>query len=67
MNHTLGEGEVCHPLIVAAQKGHLEIARLLIKHGAVLNATLNGISALNEAETYGQAEVAEYLRSLGAK
>jgi hypothetical protein len=61
------------PLFHAAVAGHLEVVKLLVEHGADINTpwgnTSDGkpqINALWGALTYGQMEVANYLRSKGA-
>ncbi|MBI1310865.1 hypothetical protein GC176_06115 [bacterium] len=57
----------CLPLIRAATNGHLKVVKLLVEHGADIDATWNGINAASQAEDFGQREVLEYLRSIGAK
>jgi uncharacterized protein len=62
------EGQMrCLPLSGAAMEGHLEIVKLLVEHGADVNASWAGMNALMQAEMWGHDEVAEYLRSVGAK
>lgn len=58
-------------LHIAAAKGHLEVARLLVEHGAVINATAStrkgpGPTPLAVALQRKQAKVAEFLQSRGA-
>jgi hypothetical protein len=62
------------PLLYAAKNGRLDSARILVEHGADLDRDSLGYphTPLNVAEELapligkGQAEVAEYLRSVGA-
>ena len=50
-----------------AFKGYPEIARLLLEHGAAVNADNgNGMTPLMFAEMFGRVEVAEILRRAGA-
>ena len=53
-------------LMFASLGGHLEIVKLLVEHGADINATYNE-TPLAFAVMYGQKEIADYLRSKGAK
>lgn len=56
------------PLIVAAGKGHTELARLLLKRGAAVDdADNNGESALIHAARTGRKELVELLVSAGAE
>ncbi|TXT22070.1 MAG: ankyrin, partial [Planctomycetota bacterium] len=55
------------PLISASRDGYLDIAKHLIAHGAVFNAVWGGKTCLSHALECGQQEVADYLRSIGAK
>jgi hypothetical protein len=55
-------------LISAAADGHLELTKILVEHGAELNGlSNNGLSALDFATIYNHPQVADYLRSVGAK
>ncbi len=47
--------------------GHLEIVKYLVEHGADIHGHWHGVNALMDAEFYGHPEIADYLRSLGAK
>ena len=67
INFTINGKIRCLPLLDAAINGHLDIAKLLVEHGAEVNFTFNGHTPLSQAEAYGHPEVAEYLRSVGAK
>ena len=54
-------------LLTAAANGHLEIVKMLMRHGADLHAKTNdGKTARNFAEDRGHAAVAEFLRSRDA-
>jgi hypothetical protein len=55
------------PLMIAAFKGNVEIAKLLIAKGAKVDLkSANGITALHVAATQGQAGVAEVLINRGS-
>lgn len=55
------------PLIVACQNGHLQACKLLLKHGADLNASnLKGNSALHYCFSYGYDDIGTYLIESGA-
>lgn len=55
-------------LHLAAQYGRLEIARLLLEHGAPLNTrNSGGRTALGVARANGRMEIVEYLASLKAE
>ena len=54
-------------LLTAAANGHLEIVKMLMRHGADLHAKTNdGKTVRNFAEDRGHAAVAEFLRSRDA-
>lgn len=56
-------------LQAAARKGNVEIAKLLVAHGAARTIAArndDGETALDIALAYGHAEMADYLRSLVA-
>ena len=57
----------CMSLSFAATNGHLDVVKLLVQHGASLTTAFQGNTPLSQAEAYGHSEVAEYLRSVGAK
>jgi len=57
----------CWAIVDAATKGHLDVVKLLVERGADFKSTWNGINAVTQAAFYGQKEVRDYLRSLGAK
>ncbi|MEZ5941668.1 MAG: ankyrin repeat domain-containing protein [Planctomycetaceae bacterium] len=67
INYEISGKVRCLPLLRAATKGHLEVVKLLVEHGADLNFTFNGHTPVSQADDYGHAEVAAYLRSVGAK
>ncbi|KAL4862253.1 ankyrin repeat-containing domain protein [Aspergillus spectabilis] len=57
------------PIDIAAEDGHAEIIRMLIAHGASVNAARNpyhGITPLFYAERNGHTEAAMILREAGA-
>jgi ankyrin repeat protein len=52
------------PLWRAAKRGHLQMVKLLVAHGASTNATDNmGLTALDYAKRYSKTEVVQYLES----
>jgi Ankyrin repeats (3 copies) len=56
------------PLMHAIHKGQLESVRVLLKHGADVNAAMdNGSTALIEAAGYGYADSVRLLLDAGAK
>lgn len=57
----------CFPLVDASTYGHLDVAKLLVEYGADIHATWRGINAVTQAEDYGQWEIRDFLRSLGAR
>ncbi|NIR44211.1 MAG: tetratricopeptide repeat protein [Gemmatimonadetes bacterium] len=62
------EGYKRTPLMAAAEKGHAEFVRLLIRAGAEVNARLeSGYTALEGAESNGHTEVVKILLEAGAK
>ena len=55
------------PLYIAAQCGHLEVAKYLVTAGAEVNAANeNGFTPLHIAAYFGHPEVAKYLVADGA-
>jgi ankyrin repeat protein len=51
----------------AAETGQMEMARMLVEHGANVNDRGRvDLTALHEACRFGQVEMVEYLISLGA-
>lgn len=55
------------PLIVACQNGHMQACKLLLSHGANLNATnFKGNSALHYCFSYGYDDIGAYLIECGA-
>ena len=61
------QGNKATPLFFAAQKGHVEVAGLLLEKGADVNARArNGYTSLHEACAYGQREVVKLLLKNGA-
>ncbi|XP_065327691.1 ankyrin repeat and SOCS box protein 3-like [Pelmatolapia mariae] len=66
VNHLTHEGEsACY---LAAQRGHLEVVRLLLKAHADINQLTNDLSCpLYEAVSHGHTDVVELLVSKGAE
>lgn len=60
-------GEVCYALQVAAREGPLELVKMLVEAGANINGVSGDNTPLSFALMYNQPEIAEYLRSLGAR
>jgi uncharacterized protein len=67
INHTVAGRTRCFALTSAARGGHLEVVKLLVESGAEINAAWTPWTALDYAMNYGQATVADYLRSVGGK
>jgi len=63
----LTHGQGVTALHMAAQSGHMPMAKLLIERGAdrSINDDLYHATAAGGAEYFGQVEVSDYLRSLG--
>jgi ankyrin repeat protein len=55
------------PLMVAAYKGHESTVRLLLSHGADVNANIDGDTALTVARERGHPRLVELLWQAGAK
>jgi ankyrin repeat protein len=54
-------------LLIASDRGHADVARLLLARGAAVNhASATGATALSRAVSEGRAEVAALLRAAGA-
>ena len=54
-------------VLSATRGGHFEIVKLLVERGADIHESWHDVNALKEPEDYGHTEIAEYLRSKGAK
>lgn len=67
INEHLRGKKWCSTLTAAARKGYLDIVRLLLERGADINAPGPGMTALDYAVAFSQAQVADYLRLKGAK
>ncbi len=57
------------PLTIAATRGHLEIAKLLVRHGADINLIAGDAptTAIESAAIAGKTETVEWLLEMGAK
>lgn len=66
--HQRKDPRVGTPLHVAADKGQVEVARLLIERGAVVNATTDSgdITPMHDAAFSGRVEMVKFLLSQGA-
>ncbi len=67
VNHEVNGVTRCLSLSTAVIDGNLDIVELLVRHGAEVNAAFNGENALGFALKYEHIEIAEYLKSHGAK
>jgi serine/threonine-protein phosphatase 6 regulatory ankyrin repeat subunit B len=55
------------PLHDASQRGHLDLARFLVEHGANITAQdQSGSTPLHQASQYGHLDVARFLAERGA-
>lgn len=66
LNHEVKGVTRCQSLVTAVHKGNLEMVKLLVEHGADINACWAGLTPLSWAINHGQSEVENYLRSKGA-
>jgi uncharacterized protein len=66
-NPSATDAEGWSALQAAAENGHIEIVKLLVKAGTDINYAFSGKTALQFAKMAKQGTVAEYLRSVGAK
>ena len=57
----------CSALTGAVVDGHLEMVKLLVERGADVNATGGHTTPLGYAIGFSKPEIADYLRSVGAK
>ena len=55
------------PLLDAAHRGNLRLAKELIRRGADVNALINGNSAVRLAQDNGHPDVARVLREAGGR
>ncbi|OAI41076.1 hypothetical protein AYO40_03865 [Planctomycetaceae bacterium SCGC AG-212-D15] len=67
VNHTKDGTTWCSALVGAAFGGHLDVVKLLVERGADVNAFGPGLTPLSYALMYNKKDVADYLRSVGAK
>jgi len=55
-------------LMFAAEKGNLEMIKLLVEHGAKVNSKMSdGSTVITRAQKQGNTAVVEYLKKAGAK
>lgn len=66
LNHEVKGVLRCQTLVTAAIHGNLELLKLLVEHGANVNACWAGMTPLDQAMMHGQTEIEQYLRSKGA-
>ncbi|MEZ4869086.1 MAG: sigma-70 family RNA polymerase sigma factor [Caldilineaceae bacterium] len=66
--HKRKDPRIGTPLHVAADKGQLEVAQLLLERGAVVNATTDSgnITPMHDAAFSGQVEMVKFLLTQGA-
>lgn len=50
-----------HLALQAATAGHFEIVKILCEHGAIVDASINGVSVMHAVATNGSAAILEYL------
>jgi uncharacterized protein len=62
------DGEGVTPLVLAAYRGQIDVVKLLLEHGALVNAreNRNGLSSLSHAVGRGDKELVAVLLSHGA-
>lgn len=66
-NHTSNDCHASYDLMLAAYKNKLEIVKLLVEYGALVNSlNLFGLSPLSYAQMGGDQEMIDYLKSVGA-
>ena len=67
INHEIDGQLFCHTLALAISKGNLEMVKLLVDYGAAINGIDMGMAPLDRAIIADCPEIADYLRSIGAK
>jgi uncharacterized protein len=67
VNQVVDGAPRCLPLAVAVRQGHLRVVELLVDHGADVNAVWAGNNALSWALAYKKEEIAEFLKTRGAR
>jgi hypothetical protein len=67
INHEIDGQLFCHTLALAISKGNLEMVKLLVDYGAAVNGIDMGMAPLDRAIIADCPEIADYLRSIGAK
>ena len=59
--------DLIKPLLLAAEKGHVDVVRLLLERGAPINAPREGESVLSELSWKANAEIVKLLLEYGAE
>ena len=67
INFQMGKTIRCSALTGAVVSGHLEMVKLLVERGADVNATGGKTTPLGYAVGFSKNEIADYLRTVGAK
>jgi hypothetical protein len=67
INHVVKGVNRCLALSSAARNGHLDVVKMLVEHGGNFNYVWAEHNPLSMAIMYNKKEVADYLRSVGAK
>jgi len=67
VNYVVGGKTRCFALTGAVVGGYINVVKLLVERGADVNATGGRTTPLGYAVGFNQPEIADYLRSVGAK
>ena len=67
LNHIVSGKTRCFALTGAVVGGYINVVKLLVERGADVNATGGRTTPLGYAVGFNQPEIADYLRSVGAK